>query len=273
MRRAVIDGKPASDDRSLITPAYKFFSRRLRELVKESGVGSIQQLHDALVSKITFVMVTLEKENPFAIFESLNGTGQKLEESDLIRNQVFMGVEFEKQDAFDQEHWQPFEQHLSGEGASPRIPMTDFYRDFLMRVGGQVKKGSIHATFKSRLENEGTRIDDLVETLKANAEFYRWIHRPSTCSSAKVRKELSCMSRIKISTYYALALHLCHLHKISVISEDDLASCLRIIQSFIIRRQIVGESNKSYWFYFSEAIQATKAENGNIVKASCDEAQ
>ena len=49
------------------------------------------------------MVITIDGENPYEIFESLNATGLPLAESDLIRNYVFMQVPIKEQDAFNQE--------------------------------------------------------------------------------------------------------------------------------------------------------------------------
>ena len=75
-------------------------------------------------------MVTIEAENPYDIFDSLNSTGLPLEQSDLIRNFVFMCVPMTEQQVFNDKQWQPFESMFEDQ---PAASPTLFYRDYLMR--------------------------------------------------------------------------------------------------------------------------------------------
>jgi len=259
----VIDTTPVANNTSLITPGHKFFLQAIRSYVNKD-MGSLSRLCNSIISRVSFVMITLDKENPFAIFESLNGSGQKLEESDLIRNQVFMQMPLDEQDSFDQNYWQPFESSMSAEQGIPAIPLTDFYRDFLMKSGGHVKRGSVYVKFKEHIEHLGNSAL-IVSSLNSYAGTYRWLYRPRTTPDNILKLHLSRMSRINITTSYPLLLHIIEFWKTGAIDESQLETILEIVQSYLIRRQIAGLSKQSYWFHFSEAIKATSSANSNVV--------
>ena len=63
----------------------------------------LRKLFDTIVGRLFLVAITLDKEDPYEIFESLNSTGLPLLESDLIRNFLFMQIPLEQQEDFQNE--------------------------------------------------------------------------------------------------------------------------------------------------------------------------
>jgi hypothetical protein len=110
----------------------------------------MRRLLTAVVDRLSLVVITITGENPYEIFESLNSTGLPLQESDLIRNHVFMQVPLEEQDEFNREHWEPFEAVLRAKVGGGRLDPTGFYRDYLMRTGRYSRKKETVVDFKQQ---------------------------------------------------------------------------------------------------------------------------
>ena len=124
--------------------------------------------------------ITLDREqNAFAIFATLNATGQKLEEADLIRNLVFMDVPLSEQDRLDNEHWLPFETSFDAGVGHSAVSLTSFYRDFLMRRGDYVRRDGVYASFQRDEGVKGATRTELLGLLQRYAELYLWIERPA----------------------------------------------------------------------------------------------
>ena len=251
----LLEERTLHDDRSLITPTYKYFYQNIKRYAIGDSETRLRLLCDAIVARITFVMITLDSENSFAIFEALNGTGQKLEESDLIRNYIFMHVPLSNQDNVDNKYWQPFETSLAPEGNQSGLKLTDFYRDFLMRTSGQIKRGTVHLQFKNYIDDNNKDVEAIVGKLQLTASHYRWIIGMNQHPSPDINRELARLRTIGVTTPYPLLLRLLELHQQSVITTPDAVNCLIAIESYLIRRQIIGASKQSYWFHFSECIK------------------
>ena len=97
---------------------------------------------------MSLVVITVAGENPYEIFESLNSTGLPLEQSDLIRNYVFMEVPLSEQEAFFREQWEPYESGFEAHDEIPAMDVTSFYRNYLMRTGGYSKRNETYIDFK-----------------------------------------------------------------------------------------------------------------------------
>jgi hypothetical protein len=253
---ALVDGRKLPSTESRIAEAYDFFTKRLA-LFAASGPATageaLQQIYAATISKLSLVMITLEEENAFQIFETLNSTGQPLDQADLIRNHVFMHMPLTEQDSFDEGAWRPFEDSLTLATPQP-VRLRDFYRDYLMQEGTYVRPDGVYTAFRTHLAETGQSPAQLVEVLRGHATHYLWLHQPALAPDP-VRLELDRLRRLRVSTAYPLILHLLGLHASAVLSLDALAQALRLIQSFVIRRSITRESTRGYGVLFPAVIR------------------
>lgn len=98
--RAIIDRKPQPENVSLrVSEKFEYFREKLRnkELLEVVCKG---------LSKLIVVDISLQRDhdNPQLIFESMNSTGKKLSQADLIRNYILMGLENERQTMLYNDH-------------------------------------------------------------------------------------------------------------------------------------------------------------------------
>src|SRR5258708_3383927 len=77
---------------------------------KESSIHRIELLVDVIIGQLYVVTIGLEpNDNAYAIFETLNATGQALTQADLVRNYFFMRTHEGEHDAMYREEWLPVE--------------------------------------------------------------------------------------------------------------------------------------------------------------------
>jgi uncharacterized protein with ParB-like and HNH nuclease domain len=153
----LIRGKCPSGENN-IALAYKYFKNKIENHMssRNNSEQSLRKLFNITTKQLSLVMITLDSgENPFVIFETLNFRGLKLEESDLIRNFVFMQLPLENQDKFDNNLWAPFEAMLAKvEDKFEAISLSGFYRDYLMVNGSYVKKDEIYLKFRNTVKRK-----------------------------------------------------------------------------------------------------------------------
>jgi uncharacterized protein with ParB-like and HNH nuclease domain len=244
----LVDEKKVDTSTSRIMEAYQFFTDKIGDFAKDEE--KLNQLLVAVAERLPLVIITLKEENPFSIFETLNATGQKLTEADMIRNYVFMKVPFPDQDKFDNKEWQPFESLFLESNGYPAISYDDFYRHFLMRKGNYVRPKEVYIKFKEEAEKAKAPAQELLNTLRRHAKYYILFNRPNMAEEPELRLELRRLAQLEISTSYPLLLNLFDRYSTEKISRSDLAEMLRWIQSFHIRRLVVGEITRPYtrWF-------------------------
>jgi hypothetical protein len=200
-------------------------------------------------------VITIMGENPYEIFESLNSTGLPLEESDLIRNFIFMQVPLAEQDAFNREHWQPFEGTFEVNGAVPHSSTTAFYRSYLMRNGDYSKAKATFVDFKAQSGARALAPRQLVAEMKRFAGYDQIIHQPDRCPSPLLRSALGRVAMLDVATATPLLMHLMDRHATGSLTEHELLACIRDFESFIMRRSVCGESTRGYGRWFPSAIR------------------
>ncbi len=234
--------------------AWRFFRRQFLHRARRNPRAELQNLFDTITRRLSLVVITIDGENPYEIFESLNATGLPLAESDLIRNHVFMQIPVAEQDAFDRSYWQPLEWHFMSWGDDRPAVMTDFYREYLMRDGRYSREKSTFVGFKQQQKDRGLNARQQAEELQHYAPLAVQIRRPETCASPVISRRLSEVSMMDIGTAQAFVMHLLDRHSRSQLSEQDLSTCLCDLVSFVLRRTVYGDSTRAYGRWFIEAI-------------------
>ena len=125
------DGKKL-DDATSITRAW----HDARRMLEGQGGEGERQVLDAL-ERLALVQISLEPEDDAQqIFESLNGTGLPLAESEKVKNWLLMHGSPDEQDAMHRSCWEPMEAALDARHEMARL--DEAFRDILRWKTGQV---------------------------------------------------------------------------------------------------------------------------------------
>ncbi len=252
--QALIESKFDKVDKSRnIYSAYSYFHKLIRNHC-QAPQNDLKSLFALIVSRLYLVVISLEEEDPYEIFESLNSTGLPLEESDLIRNFLFMQVPIENQGEFQDELWQPFESRFTIDDAGVAIRPTHFYRDFLRREGKYVSAKNTFSEFKAHYQENGFTPAKAVAVLSDFLEYARQV-ATAKFPDAAVTCQLQHFAQLDTSVATPLILNLFQRHSVGALSTSALANCIRNVNSFILRRSICGESTRGYGNWFCECIQ------------------
>lgn len=256
----IVEGKPPDAPAgSRLAGGVKFFTERIRGHVARDA-GALERLKVAATARLSLVTITLEGENPYEIFESLNATGLPLEESDLIRNYLFMQVPLDKQEEFQDRRWSKLEQAFAGRKDARGVP-TEFYRAFCMRNGTYSKQKQTYLDFRTEYQSSIDSPEAAVDQLIRFAGFDAWVHNPLTVPSRSLRDRLFQLTLLDTSTARPLVLHLLDRHGAGTLSDETLLGCLDDLVSFLLRRSLCGESTRQYSKWLVEAIGAITPED------------
>lgn len=257
---AIIEGHDLCEFRDFgVYHAWQYFHRHIEHHARVDAEKNLRQLFDAISSRLSLVMITIDGENPYEIFESLNSTGLPLQESDLIRNYIFMQIPLNQQSKFDKEHWQSFEKLFEKTEDYVEISQTAFYRNYLMREGEYSKADAAFVDFKKQnRERELSPVDQVAE-LKKFAAYEVMLRRPKTCKKPELASVLYQVGLSEITTAYCLVHKLMQLNEEGGLSADDLIGCLRDLVSFAGRRAVCGETGRAYNLWFLDAIGKIKS--------------
>jgi hypothetical protein len=249
---ALIEDKGQPSGR--LADAFAYFEERVSELA-EADANQLRPLFHTLCQRLEFMCATLEAENAYNIFKSLNSTGVPLGASDLIRNFVFMHVPPDDHDVFDSELWGPLEQRFQREdGTLDEERFSRFFRDYLMSVGRYVSPRDTFADFEARYEATGFSPRQLAQTLLEASRRYSIISGEQPDESAAVTQALAGLNVLDSSTTYPLLLALFEKRAQGVINFEALAQSVEMLRGFILRRFVVGESSRGYGQMFVRAL-------------------
>lgn len=255
---AIIERKAPPAGR--MADALAFFEREL-DLLMADDPQALRRMFNAVCQRLEFMCATLESENAYSIFKSLNSTGVPLGQADLIRNFVFMHVHPEAQDDFDRDHWRPLEAMFPGEmGHLDEARFSRFFRDVLMAEGQYVQPADTFATFEARNEATGFAPRILADRLQQSARHYAVISGVDKDGSVEVTLALAELNVLDSSTTYPLLLSLFAARESGRLESADLARCIRMLRGFIFRRFVCGESSRGYGQIFVRAIHRDSAQ-------------
>lgn len=223
-----------------IEAAYSHFRRKLLKAdFAEVWRGTLS---------LGIVEVTLKgDDNAQAIFESLNATGLELNKSDLIRNCILMGLEEPEQTAMYNEHWIAIEKLFRNE--NDRV-FDNFARDYLdmkERNEKQTRKESIYPEFRSfwkdHRERDGLEraLADMVRHARHYAAVLVGPGKPST-REERYRGIRQLRAAPAITAMRLLAC----LDDALDFGERDFLEALDLIESYLVRRSVCGESTRGY---------------------------
>ena len=238
-----------------ISQALKFFEEKLTTLVLAEPTD-LRRMFDTVCQRLEFMCATLETENAYNIFKSLNSTGIPLDQSDLIRNFVFMHVKPEEHDEFDEKFWGPLEKLFVQDNVTLNEELfSRFLRDFLMSSGKYLPPKETFSVFEARYEATAFNPKALAQELLNNAKHYAIISSRQEDESGDVSRALADLNSLESRTTYPLLLALMRKRASGSITAAQLVVSIRKLQGFILRRFVCSESSRGYGQIFVRAIE------------------
>lgn len=218
---------------SNITLNYAYFVDRIKSL-KEHGV-SVDELYEA-IKKLLIVDIKLKRgeDNPQLIFESLNSTGKKLEEADLVRNFILMDKRPEQQERFYEKFWHPIERNT-------HYKVGDFIRDYLTYARSKTpRKDRVYLEFKKYVQesfNTPEALEALLNQLLQFSQYYRAFLSFDT-KDVEVNEALKRIDRLQVTVSYPFLMDVFHAWHENIIDAQNAAEILNTVESFVFRRMV-----------------------------------
>lgn len=253
---AIIEGIPGADNEASVGSAYRYFRAALLETELEAS-----DIEKAVTSGLSLVSIsTAESDNVHRIFESLNNTGLKLSQGDLLRNHIFMRLP-EQGDHVYRTLWKPLQDLLTREELD-----TLFWLDLVQR-NPAVKIGDTYQEQKKRFEAFTTEqeIAADVERLLVLGRLYRLVTHPEEETASTVRKRLQRLDAWGAATAAPLLLHLLSWRADGHFNDESLADSLLVIESLLVRRFVVGHTTKNLNRLFAQAAQEVRSGAEGVV--------
>jgi hypothetical protein len=273
--------KRKPETRSNLVEGYFYFGNRIEGWLNEaaskfgkSTEDCAQNLLNSLNESFFVIHLSLEdSDDAQEIFYSLNSKATPLSQSDLMRSLIFMTAEKEKKDKdkIFADYWSKLEtDYWSYEirrGGRQYSRLEIGMRHFLTAKTGQLLDARrISEEYRQWITVEPPRYENIVDELSdliAHCEYFRkFDSAPSDLPSTdfkRVVRDLDASTAMPLVQFIALE---------SGLSESQQNECFQIIESFLIRRAIVGAENKEYNKLFPEVVGTLSGSTRNFSLAA-----
>lgn len=219
---------------------------------------SVDQLTEAL-ERLLIVDIPLDKDdNPQQIFESINGLGCELSAADLIRNFVLMQCpDGTKKETYNK-LWLPFENKFN-----TQKEFVDFFRYFIESQKAEfVNKKFVYSDFREWFLEfvKNSSVSDAMNLLTKYANYYSDLFYADLSQFAAngLWKTINDYRNIKSKMPIPFALDIMRLFKSGRISDIQLRDILETINSFIVRRAIIGLDTSGITRFFCTLLNNVK---------------
>ena len=242
-RSIALDRKVPENNKDVrMAAAYHFFTTKLLKGTDPNGdFVDPGKVLTTLEQCLQVVMINLgDDDDPYLIFESLNFKGEPLTQADLVRNYLLMRFRHSISTGGEQErvystYWIPLESMLKSN-------LTEFLRHYTMKDGDNIKQGGIYAAIRTKLKGMDftETVEEEVQSMQRFGEFYARFLLPDQEETPIIRNCLRNIKELKVTTSYPLLLRLFDARQTGHLSDVDLEKCLRLVESFVVRRTVCG---------------------------------
>jgi uncharacterized protein with ParB-like and HNH nuclease domain len=269
--------------------AYRFFYDKINELLNDSTVDlpveeKVEALFSSLKNDLALVAIELEGgDDPQVIFETLNGFGQPLLPTDLMRNYIFQTAYREDLVARDQagvrgdgektpeelygQYWLPLDQAFwkkeEKQGRIKRPRVDNFFMHFLaMKKATDINVGRLFHEYRHWVEatKPYANVEELLIDTARFASVYKDLAQPA--DGGRFAAFSQAQIAFDVTTIVPLILYLDDEAKLE---GPDLAKCLEMLESFLVRRAVCGLTNKNYNRLFLQIIEQIRGAQDQAV--------
>ncbi len=240
--RILIDpspARPAEEAGGQLGENYTFFLKKVRQW------RDLKHLYDA-IRRLVIVEVSLEqgRDDPQLIFQSLNSTGLRLSQADLIRNHLLMGLPPDEQKKLYKNYWRPMEERFYINSKNDAELFDRFVRDYITLKTREIANSqNIYVAFKSYMEmrhkeagNKADVVRSIVDDMAKYARYFMYLARESE-PDEKLRQAISDLNRLEVRVAYPFLLEAYD----DYAGEPDktkLVKLVRLTESYVFRRAI-----------------------------------
>jgi hypothetical protein len=249
---SVIEGRIQDAADGKIIQTYRYFLAQLSKEDEDGDPLDIERVQRVVLDRLAVVEITADRDdNPHRIFESLNARGVPLTQADLLRNYIFMLLPTRGERLYH-DVWLPMQEALGPDH------MVGLARVDLQRRGIDANLGDVYRLQQDRLGalagNEAA-LEGEVRDLALRAQYYRCFVEPTAETDVELRGSLERLRQWVAQTTYPLLMHLYGLRGEGRASVEQLRRCLSFIESFLVRRQLVGVPTNQLNRLFAGAVR------------------
>ncbi len=272
------EGEPLPDSR--ITQAYHFFLKELNQRLHSSATTlDPDRLFLVLTQTFQVVFIDLNRdENPYQIFESLNGKGKPLSQADLVRNYIAMRLSPQSQEKVFHGQWAVIEEKLRDQrivGRSRLGELTAFLRHYMaMHSGVLCSEEHVYARFRDRTREQFSSEDAFaaeIVRMRHFADLYDRLLRPETDPLLASRAALARLNVLEASTTFPFLLAACDAYQGQQLPESQWLGVLQTLENYLVRRYLADETtsflNRLFSNLWNQVREEAKKQDTDVVTA------
>ncbi|MER5848708.1 DUF262 domain-containing protein [Streptomyces sp. NPDC002012] len=219
-----------------IGTAYSFFRRKLVEAEDPAAPQDLFRIEQAITSRLTLVAVTAERgDNVHRIFESLNNTGLKLSQADLLRNYLFMRLPTRGEHVYET-HWLPLQNTLSNDELEQLM-----WLQLVLGGDDRVRRQDLYASQQQHFERreiDEAEIEAYIRDLHHRGGLFRRLLHPEEEPDPAVRARLHRLDSWQAQVTYPALMLLLDRRQRGEVDSPETARAMSYIESFLVRRMI-----------------------------------
>jgi uncharacterized protein with ParB-like and HNH nuclease domain/predicted transport protein len=214
---------------------FEFFKTRLSQ--PKTDIAAVCRG----LAKLVVVDIRLDRthDNPQLIFESMNSTGRKLSQADLIRNFVLMGLEPSVQERLYTQYWRPMETDFGQ--AAYEAQFDEFVRHYLTVVTGEIPRlGDIYEAFKAHataMQSDGESVEPLISQLRDYSRRYCAVALGHE-TDKKLAAAFQDLREIRADVVYPFLLEVYTDYELGTLTTSDVSEIVDMVTSYIFRRAV-----------------------------------
>jgi len=242
---------------STVINNFRFFKNRINQ-------NNYQHIRRGL-RKLDIIVIELDvNDEPQRIFESLNSTGLDLTQADLIRNYILMGMDTQQQETIYKDYWEHIEK-LAIDDKDNSNKVSDFIRHYLTIKNNKVPKiGDVYETFKLHFPlSQQENIESLLSELKSLAVPYNHLVNPQRESDIEIQTHLRYIEQLNVLVCYPFLMRVYADYIQKKIDKSIFIDVLELVQSFLIRRMIIGQGSNGLNHIFANLYNQHSSKDGN----------
>lgn len=219
-----------------VADAYRFFRRKLVAAEDPAAPQDVFRIEQAITSRLTIVAVTADHgDNVHRIFESLNNTGLKLSQADLLRNYLFMRLPDRGEHVYET-HWLPLQASLGNDELEQLMWLR-----LVLDGDDRVRRQDLYTAQQHRFERGDTSeaaIEAYIRELHRHSPLFRRLLRPEEEPDEAVRAHLRRLNDWQAQVTYPALMLLLDRRERGELDSSETARALSYVESFLVRRMI-----------------------------------
>ena len=275
--KSIIDNKTpkAKNKESQSGPiheAYKFFDGKLKKpFVDEDVLLDFAKFKNIILERLVLVNITSDNnDNPYLIFEILNNKGEELTQADLVRNYIFMKLPSEERYKVYNNEWLPLQESfkLNMKQKEYAEELTKAFWFYLRKDGEAVNEKAVYKSIKQRFDESAKRFEKPELGIKAElhnlikfTNYYLRLNFDEEEQEPKLKYWFQRLKKLDFTTCHIFLLNIYYEYESQRLSIQDFEKILRYLESYFVRRWIVGIPTRALGTTFNNLYKQVKQKN------------